>query len=120
MLDKTVKWWEYRDAGKTAADALDDLFERNRDRRTGELKPLFIWQEQHQTSTPTLCGSYKNLSKQDLEDRVYSVHFHNDSVGIMWHDVVLVDRMENRTGDEWGFHNFRCQLIPLPSNRVFA
>lgn len=90
-MSASVKHWEH----ESAKHALLWLFEND----ASWLNPgcIHIWTESFATlGGGNLAGCYTWVSLKMLEGRVYSVDYHNDSVGICFHDQVFIDRIDNR------------------------
>lgn len=105
MSDTNVNHWEF----ESAEQALEWLF----DNKTSWLNPgcLHLWQESFATlGGGNLAGGFSWISKESLKGRVYSVRWSNDSVGIVFHDQVFIDRISNRSYPQ----ETRCVKARLP------
>jgi len=100
-----VKHYEWN----SAKECLEWLFENHDDMKA--YHSIHVWQESFATlGGGNLCGSFRGLTPAMLEGRNYTVHWHNDSVGICYHDQVFINKIENRRYPE----NTRCILARLP------
>lgn len=106
-MSVSVNYWEWPDA-KTC---LEWLFKNHPDMKCYD--GLHIWQEYFATlDGGHLAGGYRHVRPEMLEGRNYTVHWHNDSVGICYHDRVYADVVENRRYPE----QTRCVVLKLPTN----
>lgn len=104
-----VKYYEW----ESAEQCLAWLFENHKDMKT--YGSIHVWQESFATiGDPTLSGSYKPLTPQMLEDRIYSVYFCDDSVAIRYHDQVFAPEVPNRSFPSQT--RYVLLRITLPSN----
>ncbi len=102
-----VNHWEW----ENAEECLMWLFKNHKDMKM--YNSLHVWQESfHTLGSKTLCGSYKRLTPDMLEGRVYTVHFVDSSVGIRWHDQIFIDKIPNRSYPD----QTRCVVVRLPHN----
>lgn len=91
-MSTIVKHWQH----ESAKQAMDWLFENH----TSWMNPgyIHVWTESFATlGGGNLAGGFNWVSREMLKGRVYSVNYHNDSVGICFYDQVFIDRMPNRS-----------------------
>lgn len=61
------------------------------------------------------AGSYRFLTKDNLVDRIYSVHFADQSLSIDFHDMVYIHNISNRDV----MNSYNCHVrITIPSTEV--
>lgn len=101
-----IKHWEWN----SAEECLQWLFANHSDMQC--YRGLHVWQESFASlHGGNLAGSYRHLTPQMLEGRVYSVRFSDDSVAVCYHDQVFVDFIPNRKYPE----KTRCVRLRLPT-----
>jgi hypothetical protein len=102
----SINHWEWT----SAEDCLQWLFANHSDMKA--YQRLHVWQESFASiDGGNLAGSYRALTPQMLEGRVYSVRFSDDSVAIRYHDQVFAAEVPNRKYPE----QTRCVLLRLPT-----
>lgn len=77
--------------------ALDEAFRRE-EARHGSCwnKCIFVWQSLLGVDGKVTYGSYKNISRKDLEGRKFRVEFWDHNVSIYWLDVLHDPRTYQR------------------------
>lgn len=75
-----------------------------------------IWIEHKNISGGNDVIGAKPITRKMLEDRIYSVNWHDDTVSIRFLDAAWMDTITGRSYPD----QTRCQVVRFPSNEVTA
>lgn len=105
----SLSFWELVEKYKTPENALYGMLDEAE--KHSYRKIIHVWTECKVIHGNSLCGSYKSVSSDDLQGRLFNVSWCDDSISIEFTDCVFIDTITGRSYPD----KTRCVVCMFPT-----